>query len=295
MMRVVGMGVVALDVVRYDGMELQRAGGSSVNVLLHLADMGWDCTMCHMDGHDEISQYLKDDLADGGVKSISLSHDVPSYVSIINSKNGTHTFQRTCEHGVNITSCKVVVPELEERLDPDYDVFVFDRAWDAAARFARRSTGMAWFETFRHKVGDNTWDECARMSNVVKAADDIGIPDGVNGIVTRGADGLAYWWNGVSGWLDSVAPPKIVDACGCGDCVSACCIDAACRGEPVETGLARGMRLAALNCCYPGPRCMLDSTTQEYRKGVMDGNPIRNVPKAVYKGANFDICRCDKP
>ena len=47
------MGVTTLDVTRYNGIEVSRAGGSCTNILRHLAYMGWDCTMCHMDGNDK--------------------------------------------------------------------------------------------------------------------------------------------------------------------------------------------------------------------------------------------------
>ena len=290
--RAIGMGVITLDVVRRGGTVFQRAGGSCTNILLHLADMGWDCTMCHMDGNDAIAKYMNEDIARGGVKSVSLVHDVPSYVLVINSENGKHSYQRTCEHGSNITACKVVVPALEERLDPNYDVFVFDRAWDIAERFARRTSGMVWFETFKHAFGDSAWKSCVGVSDIVKTADYAVMPDGVNRIVTHGDKGLDYSWKGKSGSMPSVIAPMMVDACGCGDCVSACCIDAVCRGEPLRRGLERGIRLAALNCCYPGPRSMMDSTTKSYREDIMAGNPIVDPPDAVCIGANFDICRC---
>ena len=291
-MKAVGMGVAALDVVRNNGVELQRTGGSCANILFHLADMGWDCTMCHMSGNDEIARYIKDDLADGGVKSVSMRHGVPSYVLVINSENGDHTYQRTCEHGEPTTSCKLVVPALEERLGPDCDVFVFDRAWEVAERFARRTSGMVWFETFKHAFNDKAWNGCVELADVVKTADDAVIPDGTNRIVTHGDKGLEYLWRGESGRISAAVPPRMVDACGCGDCVSACCIDAVCRGLPIRHGLERGVRLAALNCCYPGPRCMLDSTTKKYRNEIMGGNPIEGVPEAVRRGAKFDICSC---
>ena len=292
-MHAIGMGAVTLDVSRSGGMEIQRAGGSCANILVHLADMGWDCTMCHMDGHDDIAKYLNDDLADCGVKSVSLSHDEQSYVLIINSENGEHSYQRTCEHGVQTTSCKLVVQELEERLNPDCDIFVFDRAWEAAERFARRASGMVWFETFKHAFSDSAWKSCVGVSDVVKTADDAVMPDGVNTIVTHGNKGLDYSWDGKSGSIPSVVPPRMVDACGCGDCVSACCIDAMFRGESILQGLGRGIRLAALNCCYPGPRSMLDSTTKSYRDGIMAGDPIVDPPDVVQKGASFNICRCE--
>ena len=289
------MGVLALDVTRHAKCEMQRAGGSCANILTHLADMGWDCMMCHMDGNDDIAKYLKDDLAVRGVKSVSLSHDEPSYMCIINSENGEHSYQRTCEHGASVTSCKVVVPALEERLDPDCDIFVFDRAWSIAERFARRASGMVWFETFKYAFGDRAWKSCVGLSDVVKTADDAVIPGDVNRIVTHGDKGLDYSWNGKSGSMPSVIPPRMVDACGCGDCVSACCIDAVANGKPIRDGLIMGARLAALNCCYPGPWCMMDSTTKEYRKMVMDGGEIIDVPEAVCKGASFDICHCETP
>lgn len=294
MMRAVGIGTLALDVTRYDGVELQRAGGSCTNILLHLASMGWDCVMCHMDGNDEIAEYLKKDLKNGGVESVSLKHEVPSYVLVINSKNGRHTYQRMCEHEKQITTCKVVVPSLEERLNPECDVFVFDKAWDTAARFAHRTNGIKWFETYRHGSDNMVWKECVGVADIIKTADNVCVPDGVDRVVTHETDGLEYHYNGIEGRINAVMAPQMADTCGCGDCVSACCIDAICNGQSAEYGLKRGVRLAALNCCYPGPRCMLDSTTKEYRNGIMDGKPIEDLPKAVYNGASFDICSCGK-
>ena len=293
-MRAVGMGTMSLDVTRYNGMELQRAGGSCTNILLHLAKMGWDCTMCHMDGNDEIAKYLKEDLKEGGVKSVSMFHDIPSYVLIINSENGSHTYQRTCEHEKQITTCKVVDTSLVERLNPDCDAFVFDKALQAAANFASRVKGLKWFETYKHGSEHAIWEKCAGMADIIKTADDVSISDGVGRIVTHEADGLEYQYDGVAGKIDAVAVPSVVDACGCGDCVSACCIDAICNGETAEHGLKRGVRLAALNCCYPGPRCMLDSTTTRYRNEIMEGKPIHDPPDAAYRSADLNICSCGK-
>ena len=293
-MRAIGIGPLALDVVRHGGTERQQAGGSCTNILLHLARMGWDCTMCHMAGNDGIAQYLVSDLARNGVKSVSFRHDVPSYVLVINSENGMHTYQRECEHGSKITSCTVVDPGLADRLNPACDVFVFDRAWDVAAKFARKCSGLAWFETYRHAEDDDTWDECVKASDVVKTADDARIPSGKNKIVTRGQEGMSYEWDGKKGRINPFVAPRMVDTCGCGDCVSACCIDAVCKSMPIQYGLERGARLASLNCCYPGPRCMLGSTTQDYRERVMSGEKIADPPDPVNDcGGRFGICRCD--
>ena len=288
------MGVTTLDVTRYNGIEVSRAGGSCTNILRHLAYMGWDCTMCHMDGNDKVSEYLKNDLKESGVKSVSLRHDIPSYVLIINSKNGQHVYGRTCEHGKQTASCKIVVPSLEEKLDPDCDIFIFDKAWDAAARFAERTSGMVWFETYKRGSGSDIWNRCAGLADIIKSADDVTIPDGTDRIVTHGADGLEYRYSGVSGKINGLAVPSMADACGCGDCVSACCIDAICRGESMRAGLERGVRLATLNCCYPGPQCMVDSTTAQYRNEIINGRPITSLPKAVYKTTDLNICSCDK-
>ena len=103
-------------------------------------------------------------------------------------------------------------------------------------------------------------------ADVVKTANDAAIQGHKVQIYTNGAEGLKY--SGPQGviHMPSVTPPAFVDACGYGDCVSVCCIDSLCEGGTIRDGLARGTRLAALNCCYPGPWRMMDSTTRRYRK-----------------------------
>ena len=315
-MRAVGIGTLSLDVTRHPGGEMQRAGGSCANILMHLADMGWNCTMCHMTGNNDAAKYVKDDLNARGVKSVTMGADVPAYVIIINSDNG-HTFGRTCTHG-NKTPSRIFVDEsLLNELFPTCDAFVFDRPEVAAAKFAVGFGGLKWFETYEHTQHGSMWDMCVELADITKTADGAIIPGHKAQMHTRGSDGLEYFgpderitvpaisdraearW---SSWrsaphrkitMPAITPPRFADACGCGDCVSACCIDSWCNGDTIWNGLARGTRLAALNCCYPGPWCMMDSTTKQYRKNVMNGEPIRDPPRSVFKGKNFEFCTCE--
>ena len=293
-MRAIGIGNAGLDVTRYNDIELKRVGGSCTNILLHLASMGWDCTMCHMKGNDDVAEYIEKDLRDGGVKSAFIEHKVSSRVLIINSADGQHEYQRVCDHGNNTMTNHTVVSELEKQLDPECDVFVFDQPWQSVVDYVSRTSGMKWFEAYERDSHEKIWRMCAGMADMIKSADVVSVPNGSNMIVTDGSSGLKYIYNGTRGEIESTNIPNVVDPCGCGDCVSACCIDALCTNKSIRYGLERGVRLAALNCCYPGPRSMLDSTTSHYRDNIMDGKPIMFPPEAVYKSDNnLKICSCE--
>ena len=291
MMKAVGIGTLSLDVIRHPGGEMQRAGGSCANILMHLADMGWDCTMCHMSGNDVMAERVRDDLNARGVKSVTMKTDVPTFVLVINSNNG-HSFSRVCDHGNKMSGRISVDESLLGRLDSSCDAFVFDRVEPSAVKFAAECEGLRWLETHKCSMQSPLWNRCVGAADIIKTADDASIPDHKAQMHTRGADGLEY--SGPQGriTMPSITPPRFADACGCGDCVSACCIDSLCSGGTVKEGLLRGTRLAALNCCYPGPWCMMDSTTRQYRQDVMDGEPIKDAPRLVFKGGSFKLCAC---
>ena len=292
MMRAVGIGTLSLDITRHPGGEMQRAGGSCANILMHLADMGWDCTMCHMTGNTDVAEYIKDDLNERGVKSVTMRVNAAPFIMLINSNNG-HSFRRKCDHGNGLPERMDVDESLLDDLDYTCETFVFDRVEPSAALFAARCYGLKWFETHKHATQNPLWTRCADVSDIIKTADDAMIPEHKAQIHTDGGNGLKY--RGPQGIITvpAIKPPVFADACGCGDCVSACCINSLCNGGTMRDGLVRGTRLAALNCCYPGPWCMMDSTEKQYRKHVMDGKSIRDPPRPVFKGETFEFCTCE--
>ena len=296
----VGIGTASLDITESDrGVELS-AGGTCTNIMSHLAWMRHRSIMACALGADERGRFVRDDLESRGVKCF-VEWSGRQYASRVLSSPGGHGFDRRCRHGVKMPS--YVPPSIEffKSLDlPGPDAFIFDRATPAALYAAKKYSAagaLVFFEPVsRGKHG--LFDECAAVSDVIKrcrAQKDVAAPARKLEIITDGANGLVLRHDGIEERLPAKTPCRMRDACGCGDCVSACIIDGLVSGDgSIASHAEAGQALAALNCSYTGPMNMLASTTAKQRLDVMRYGFVSHVPGEIKprQGSKLRLCEC---
>ena len=289
-----GGGLTALDVIRQRRMSYGAwAGGTCGNVLAILADLGWTSHIigCHDAG--AAARRVRGDLMRCGVdcRHLSLPPAASAPICVIDLTHGKYGPKHRFRH-----HCPVCNEPLPWHVDVEAQaldgmagnvaqgqVFFFDRPSHALVNLAERARGagaIVFFEPSdaRRFVPDDVFERAVQASHIVKYANDR--IDGRGPIVERsesllleirtmGAKGL-QWRHRPGGrrvaWQHIPPCPvaRVIDACGCGDWLSATLIAYLCAegserllatsSETVQDALVSAMRISAWNCGFVGPR-----------------------------------------
>ena len=288
--RIAGIGLVALDVVVQDGAEDRySAGGTCTNVLVILADLGWQALPIARLGHDRASRIVQEDLERWNVDVSSLRiapfANTPVIVERLQKDiDGIpyHRFSFFCPgcnrrypsfQPVLLKSIEKHLPTMERQ-----DVLFVDRASAssvALARHASEAGSTVFFEPSSANYDDGNFKSMLTLATIVKYShdriDDLEIPSGSVKleIQTLGRGGLRFRSRLATfrnQWLQLDAEPKVdlVDTTGSGDWLSAGIIYS--LGPGGRTSLAKvgrrrvlsalcfGQALAAWNCGFVGAR-----------------------------------------
>jgi len=296
---VLGTGLIALDVVvgpQLDAVPRYWAGGTCGNVLTILAYLGWHAYPAASIGDDTAAEIITADMKCFGVQMRFLTRDATRHTPIVVEKirvgrdgSPRHRFIWHCpscgawlpgHRAVLATHATVVAENV-----PLPKVFFFDRVSRGALYLARASAArgaLVVFEPNGIKTGA-LFDEALQLSHIVKySRERMGPFRALDKcaslklqIETLGDDGLRYRLSGAplksEGWKE-LAPYPIADfkdAAGAGDWCTAGIIhslgsqgaaglDEAEAGQ-IEDALNLGQALAALKCCYEGPRGVMYS------------------------------------
>jgi fructokinase len=300
--RVLGIGLVALDVVERGG-EISgvHAGGTCGNVLAILSYLGWQSFPVARLNGDDAAVHIRKDLRHCAVRldyaSTGRSSATPIVRHILPRDPGLeHRFSLRCPlcHSWLPTHQPVVRSALPAMITdmPAMDVIFIDRASPAALRLAeqmRRRGSLIVFEpSARARRGMVA--EMLSLADVLKysstQADALALPRRGMAleIETRGAAGLRYRCSAGS-WRDVKARdiPAVRDPAGAGDWCTAGFLHAllghrSAATRPAETlvsetavryALGFGQALAAWNCLHEGARgAMYAVPRRSLRRGV---------------------------
>lgn len=289
-----GSGLVILDMI-YDSESKDPmffAGGTCCNVLTILAHLDWDSFPLARLGMDPEGDRIVDDMERWGVRTEFVERDPkihsPRIIEHIYGGNKPyHKFHLKCEHGFWLPQRKVLlVKRLQSIMGtlPKPDVFYFDRADPTTLRAAvafKEQGSMIMFEP--PKMRDSrVFKRCLELADIVKYGH---APDYQTehltadvplGIQTRGAKGLKYRSKFLDNddWVEAeaISTPKLVDAAGSGDWLTAGLLYALQRtgsGLPASEknllhALRFGQALASINCGFAGARGAMYSLARPY-------------------------------
>lgn len=275
--RIVGMGLVALDVVISDatGQEPRFfAGGTCGNVVTILSYLGWRSSLIARLCCGSSAKCVVADLERFGVLTKCVSRRADGSTPVIvhrirTSINGEayHTFSWRCPScGAHLPGYRAVLGSVAEEVAAGLDrnnVFFFDRVSRGVlnvARALRRSGAVIVFEPI--SVGDpRLFSEAWGLAHIVKysherlrdIADVEFAPRERNGMLleieTLGRAGLRYRSRlacaGTRGWvtMEAFSQPAVRDAAGAGDWCTAGFLDRALRGGSRELKTMSGSDL----------------------------------------------------
>jgi sugar/nucleoside kinase (ribokinase family) len=286
---VVGMGLIALDVVTSGGSRPEYfAGGTCGNILAILGYFGWHSIPISRHKHDRASEIIKADLSKWGV-DLSFLHvdplvDTPIVVERLEKDiNGIpyHRFSFFCPacnrryprfQPVPVKSLGDILPKISGSA-----VFFVDRVSAgslAAAKSAKESGSVVFFEP-PSASEDKNFRTMLATATIVKYShdriDELEIPKGSVSleIQTLGRGGLRFrtaLGDFRNHWHHLDAEPKkdLVDAAGAGDWLSAGLIHLLCKDgaagfqktkrQTLLRAFAFGQSLAVRNCGFVGAR-----------------------------------------
>lgn len=255
-------------------------GGSAANVAAWLASAGAEVHLVGRIGADDAGAARCAELRDAGVSvSAAVDEHAPTgTVVVVVGQDGRRTM--LTDRGANARMspddlpAEVFVPDAHLHLSGYVLLDEGSRAAGLAALARARADGMTISvdpssAAPLRAAGAEQWLAWTRGADIclpnldearlLTGADDAG--DGALAlcqhygevVVTTGSSG-AVWSDGSSVIRRPAPPATVVDTTGAGDAFSAGFLSAWCTGEPVETRLEAGLRLAALAVGTAGAR-----------------------------------------
>lgn len=296
--RVVGTGLVALDVLLHDHNHPTDSalGGSTGNVLAILAFLGWSAVPVARLGKDSAGQRIKGEFAALNADTRFIAQEDSTATPIVYQWPGdsgkTHKFSFSCPFcgvkrsfvpGSDTAFCGHVLEHIDTT-----DVFYFDRVtpWALVLAEAYRQRGaLVMFEPSTISSDHVAFQRAIRCCNVLKYADDrieqLGAFDRHTvdvEIQTAGADGLRFRLPSTSrDWhaLDALKVSNVADTAGAGDwCTAGFLYYLSAKTNNKEmsppqltNALRYGQALAALNCTQTGARGLARQFDESFVKG----------------------------
>jgi sugar/nucleoside kinase (ribokinase family) len=331
MVRVVGIGLVALDIV-VDERTQERvgawAGGSCGNVLAILSWLGWESAAVGRIADDRSGITVREDLQRVGVSTrwLTLGTPAPTPVFIQRLTEGPdgsvrHRFERFCPNcggrlpGYQAVTRSALGPVLAD-LD-NWDVVYIDRPSAAAvtlASEARERGKLVFFEPSSRGTERHMW-AIASAAHIVKYSHDRLLPADREAIEaasplieieTMGGQGLRY--RIMSEWRHlTPVSVKTEDTAGAGDWTTAGILHGLChRGtreakrNALDAVLASAQALGAWSCRFRAPRGAMDEHTPQEAlagarallRGTSHGRS-RRQPIPVDSSAQWACTSCD--
>lgn len=328
----IGTGLVVLDAIYDDQYEDPTflAGGSCCNVLTILSYLGWNTFPLARLGTDPEGDRIIEDMRRWGVSTRFVKRDSEIYSPriierVCGGSKPHHKFYLKCEHGLSLPRRKALtLKHLESISDalPRPNVFYFDRADQAALKAAasfKKQGSIIMFEPLNVLEG-STFARCVELADIVKYCYTQSsktrnlMTDVPLEIQTRGAKGLLYKARFLDdkGWIsvDAIPAPRLVDATGSGDWLTAGLIYTLQHAGPklasskkeLLHSLKFGQTLASINCGFIGARGTMYALDKNRLlsiiKDVEFGNKIPHVIsrksriKASVSSIKCRVCTC---
>lgn len=286
--RILGAGLICVDVVRNSSSTIIMNGGSCANVISVLAQIGYDCTVLREKYSGTSELFLSNTLASLGVKEIFYKQSRSSAPRIIETLSDfEHSFYTTCPCcGKKILSLKLPsiseVQTIEDQIH-DIDVFYCDRTSSGIRHLMDLVSSKGGFAIYEPNSARNLKGliESSAMADILKFSKDR-IPASVAEkirtecrkikliISTDGARGLSFSYRKKSGdmssWttLPSAFSGPVIDSSGAGDWLTAgflselftdrnaLSLDRLSDVDEISNMLNRGMKYSQLCCAAIG-------------------------------------------
>ena len=296
--KVVGTGLVALDVLLQDGDRSPDValGGSTGNVLAILAFLGWSAVPVARLGKDRAGLEIKTEFSSLRADTRFLMEADLAMTPVVYQSPGdsgkTHKFSFSCPFCGRKRSfipesdtafCNHVLSQVDST-----DVFYFDRVTPWALHLAeayRERGALVMFEPSQIDSNGSAFQRAIWSSNILKYADDrieqlesfdrskvdVEIQTaGANGLQFRRPSSTEHGWHP----LDALKISDVADTAGAGDWCTAGLLyylskrvkERPLSFQQLSNGLRYGQMLAALNCMLPGARGLARSFDKNFTR-----------------------------
>lgn len=319
MPRLVGTGLLALDLIVQHGQDGQRlsasGGGTCGNVLAILARLGWQASWLGSMDASASGRMVLEEMNRGGVQTHTSkdAHPPPVFAHHIHTSadgHATHWFSNACP------ICARKLPKYvrpsdawlrsQSQLVLDADVFFVDRLSSGALELARLASARGALVVYEpSSVSDSPWmAEMIAIADVVKYSSDRAsalrnsVPPNERTlwVETRGSEGLR-WSLGSVGAHRALVPavhnPSAIDACGAGDWFTSALLFGLTQTnqKPTDLGyeqlmglMQRASRVAAWSCGFLGARGGLYDAPVQAIFDQLQSAPLRaGTPPSLFR------------
>ncbi|KUO77850.1 MAG: hypothetical protein APF81_05915 [Desulfosporosinus sp. BRH_c37] len=299
-LRLLGAGLVCLDIINMDGKVQYYNGGSCGNVASGLSFLGWKNAVLTGRYKDEAAKILNCNFERLGVQKIEVKHGNSVTPRIIeefsNGQQKAHHFSMVCPQ------CGRELPRLSSFDDKsvcslelsDFNVFYSDRTSKGIVLLRNLYKDKGAWTVYEPNSSRNVKSLLTNAidSHIVKfSADKVSMTladmirnQSTNGatvliVRTMGKEGLAYSYrkrdNTMSLWkhLDVQPVPHFVDSCGAGDWCTTGILYSLVNKHPsftkyltnqdVVASLQYGQALSAISCCFLGAQGLIYADVSE--------------------------------
>lgn len=326
--KILGAGLICVDVVRNNNSTKIMNGGSCANVISVLAQIGYDCSVIREKYSGAFESFLSSTLTSLGVKESFYKHSKSCAPRIIEDlSNFEHSFYTTCPYcGKKILSLKLPsasdVQTIKDRFE-DIDVFYCDRTSSGIRYLISMISSQNGIVIYEPNSARNLKGliETSAMADILKFSKDripISVAERIRTecqklkliISTDGARGLSFSYRTISGemspWttLPSIFSGPVIDTSGAGDWLTAGFLSELLRdrdslslgrlsdAKEIASMLNRGMRYSQLCCAAIGAQGVFYSAeyTKELWKLTSHENEHKRLRLDSQSVAGEDTC-----
>lgn len=304
-MRMVSAGYMPVDVVfPFQGEPYRGIGGTSANVALILAFLGWDAALAGQIGDDVLADEFECEARASGasVDLIRRASGAETVRILHRVEADGHTYAYTCPRcHRRFPRSRPLTLDLARQVaevQRDVDVFFFDRVNAGTVWLAEHYAELGAEIMFEPSLptGGALFRRACEASSIVKHSGDIDLPipptlpssrPNQVRIVTNGAAGLTYQRGLLPPKHLPAIPTLTVDTAGAGDWTTAALLYSTCSADglddtKIEEGLRLGQALAAVCCSVVGARSLMrlrPKTVLTRARDVLAANSLETAPR----------------